>query len=116
MSLAAYKVIHIFGVLLVFAGLGAMLGEGSRRRLASASHGIGLLIVLIAGFGALARLGLSGPGSWPLWIWLKLAIWLLLGAAMTVGKRSPAAARALWWVVPVLGAAAAYLALFKPGA
>jgi hypothetical protein len=116
LSLAAYKVVHILGVLLVFVAFGAALGEGSRRKLASLTHGIGLLIVLIAGFGAMARLGISGPGSWPLWIWLKLVIWLVLGAAMIVAKRSPAAARALWWALPLLGAAAAYLALFKPGA
>jgi hypothetical protein len=116
MSVAAYKVVHIFGVLLVFVALGATLAEGSRRRLASMTHGIGLLIVLIAGFGALARLGIHSPGNWPLWIWLKLVIWLVLGAAMIFAKRSPAAARALWWLLPLLGAAAAYLALFKPGA
>jgi hypothetical protein len=116
MSVAAYKVVHIFGVLLVFVALGAALGEGSRRRLASMTHGIGLLIVLIAGFGALARLGIHSPGNWPLWIWLKLLIWLVLGAAMTFARRSPAAARALWWLLPLLGGAAAYLALFKPGA
>ena len=116
LSLAVYKVAHILGVLLVFVGFGAALGGGSRTKLASASHGIGLLIVLIAGFGALARLGIYGPGSWPLWIWLKLVIWLLLGAAMTVAKRAPGAAKALWWALPVLGAAAAYLAIYKPGA
>ena len=66
LSVAAYKVVHIFGVLLLFVALGAALGDGSRRRLASMTHGIGLLIVLIAGFGALARLGIHSPGSWPL--------------------------------------------------
>jgi len=116
LSVAAYKVVHILGVLLVFVAFGAALGDGSRKKLASMTHGIGLLIVLIAGFGAMARLGISGPGNWPLWIWLKLLIWLVLGAAMTVAKKSPAAAKALWWLLPLVGASAAYLALFKPGA
>ena len=116
LSVAAYKVAHIFGVLLVFVAFGAALVDGSRRKLATMTHGIGLLIVLVAGFGALARLGIHGPGGWPLWIWLKLLIWLALGAAMTVARRSPATAKALWWLLPLLGAAAAYLALFKPGA
>jgi hypothetical protein len=116
LSVAAYKVVHIFGVLLVFVGFGGILGGGARPRLARATHGIGMLLVVIAGFGMLARLGIYGPGSWPLWVWLKLVIWLALGAAMAVAKRAPGAARALWWILPLLGAGAAYLALFKPGA
>lgn len=115
LSLSLYKVVHVFGVLLVFLGFGALLG-GERRRAATLAHGIGLAVILVAGFGALARLGVANPGGWPLWVWLKLAVWLALGALMTVGKRSPAAARTFWWLVPILGAAAAYLALYKPGA
>ncbi len=116
LSLAAYKVVHVLGVLLLFVAFGAVLGEGTRRRLASATHGIGLLLIVITGFGALARLGLSGPGSWPLWVWLKLVVWLVLGAAMTLAKRSPGIAKALWWILPLLGATAACLAIYKPGA
>ncbi len=116
LSLSVYKVAHLFGVLLVFLGFGALVGDGSNRRTAQIAHGLGLVIVLVAGFGALARLGISGPGSWPLWIWLKLAIWLALGALVTVAKRSRGTAKMLWWLLPVLGAAAAYLAIYKPGA
>jgi hypothetical protein len=116
LSLSVYKVAHLFGVLLVFLGFGALVGDGNNRRTATIAHGLGLVIVLVAGFGALARLGIYGPSSWPLWIWLKLAIWLALGALVTVAKRSRGAAKSLWWLLPVLGAAAAYLAIYKPGA
>jgi hypothetical protein len=113
-SLTAYKVAHILGVLLVFVAFGAMLGDGTRRRLASSTHGIGLLLALITGFGMLARLGIHGPGSWPLWVWLKLVVFLFLGAAMTLAKRNPKSAKALWWLLPLVGAAAGYLAIYKP--
>lgn len=113
-SLTAYKVVHILAVLLVFVAFGAMLGDGTRRRLASSTHGIGMLLALITGFGMLARLGIHGPGSWPLWVWLKLVVWLILGASMALVKKNPKSAKALWWLLPLVGAAAAYLAIYKP--
>jgi len=114
LSLSVYKVVHVLGVVVLFMGLGAALSGSGRRRLATMSHGIGLVIILVAGFGALARLGIHGFSNWPLWLWLKLVIWVLLGASLAMSKRSAAAAKALWWIVPVLGAAAAYLAIYKP--
>ena len=115
LSLSVYKVIHIFGVLVLFLGYGVLIGDGNKRRAASIAHGLGLVIILVAGFGALARLGVMGT-AWPLWIWAKLAIWVTLGGLMTAAKKSPAVAKALWWLLPVLGGAAAYLAIYKPGA
>src|SRR6185369_12606400 len=75
-SIGAYKVIHILGVLFVFASLGALIlasrdgvERGSGRKLAGMTHGIAMLVVLIAGFGAMARLGMPNPAHWPLWVW-----------------------------------------------
>ena len=59
MSLAAYKVLHLLGAFLVLAALGAALAGGSRKG-SGIAHGIGLLLLLVAGFGALARLGQYG--------------------------------------------------------
>ena len=123
MSVAAFKVLHMLGVVLTFSALGALYvaagaaGNGAGK-LAKVTHGVGLLLVLFAGFGLLGGLGLShSPGGWPLWIWLKLAIWLVLGAAVVLLRRSTGATRTLlWWLLPLLGGAAAYLAFFKPGA
>ncbi len=70
MSFAAYKVIHVLGVLFVFTSLGALMlasregvERGNGRKLAGLTHGIALLVVLVAGFGALARLGNAEPGA-----------------------------------------------------
>jgi hypothetical protein len=41
------------------------------------THGLGLLLVLVAGFGMLAKLGIHGV---PTWAALKLIIWVALGA------------------------------------
>jgi hypothetical protein len=120
-SFAAYKVIHILGVVLLYTALGALMlaaregaGPGSGRKLAGLTHGIALLVILVAGFGALARLGLSSPGHWPLWVWLKTLIWLVLGGVIVLIRRSPRLGALLWWLLPLLGGAAAYLAIYKP--
>jgi hypothetical protein len=121
MSYQAYKVIHILGVLFVFAALGALMlasregvERGGGRKLAGITHGIALLLVLVAGFGTLARLGLGSPANWPLWVWIKLAIWLVLGGIIVLIRRAPQLGTLLWWLLPLLGGIAAWAAIFKP--
>lgn len=121
-TLAAYKVLHILGVLFLFIALGGLLsayssapdGSPASRKIAGMLHGLGLVIILVSGFGALARLGSSNPGGWPLWVWLKALIWLVFGAVLVLIRRVPALRRPLWFLLPALGAVAAYLALYKP--
>ena len=70
-----YKVLHILGVLLTFAVLGGLaltVANGATkstsqvRRLIGATHGIGTFIILLGGFGALARLGVMHGAGLPL--------------------------------------------------
>ena len=120
MSLAFYKVIHLFGIALLFTGVGGLCilsiaGSDSpkARRLSSILHGLALVIVLVTGFGLLAKLGMGA--AIPLWLWLKIAIWMVLGAAIVVIKRAPLYASALLFALPALGAIAGYLAIYKLG-
>jgi uncharacterized membrane protein SirB2 len=121
MSLFAYKTIHLFSVILTFTILGGLAlhaaNGGSRdsntqRKLTGILHGVGLLLILVSGFGMLAKLGMGGgvPG----WVWAKVAIWLIVGAAAATFKRGPGVARLVLWLLPVLGGVAAWLALYKP--
>ncbi len=122
MTLAAYKVLHVLGILFLFTALGGLLYASSSaaaqtpagRKIAGMLHGLGLVVILVSGFGALARLGLSNPGGWPLWVWLKALLWLAMGAVLVLIRRAPGLNRLLWFLLPVLGAVAAYLALYKP--
>lgn len=123
-SYALYKTLHVAAVLFVFTALGALTlhayNGGSRetnrgRLLTAIGHGLGLVMVLVTGFGLIARLGLGHTGVWPLWIYLKLAVWLILGAVLVVINRAPRLAGLLWIAIPLLGAIAAGLAIFKPG-
>lgn len=123
-SYGACKVIHIFGILLLIFSLGGLClhfvfngstrGPSTGRKLVAIAHGIGLLIVLIGGFGLLARLGIDPGTNWPMWVWLKLGIWILFGAMTILISRKPTLAKPLWLGIPALGAIAGYLAIHKP--
>jgi uncharacterized membrane protein SirB2 len=122
--LELYKVIHIVGIILLMSALGgaavrAMIGGAAEatptRRLLAILHGVGAFLVLLGGFGMLARLGImAAEGRFPAWLWVKLVIWGMLAVALVVPRRRPALARPLLLSLPVLGGLAAYMAIYKP--
>jgi hypothetical protein len=117
MSYEFYRVVHVFGIILLFTSLGTLAAtagatDARLRRLAAAAHGIALTIVLVAGFGLLARLGMFG--AIPAWAFAKLAIWLLLALLVLPLRRRPEWALWLWLAMPLAGGAAAWLAIAKP--
>ena len=108
-SLTAYKVLHLFSIVLTFTVLGGLAlhaaNGGDResnglRKLTGMLHGLGLVLILVSGMGALARLGMSG--GFPGWVWAKMAIWLVVGASAMVFRRSPRLSKQLLWLLPVL--------------
>jgi hypothetical protein len=120
MSYEFYKLLHICGILMIFSGLAALWGVYStgqapppgRRKALAIIHGLGMLLVLVGGFGMAAKLGLMA--NLPLWLYLKISVWLLLGASMVLAKRKAQWGPALLLLWILLGASAATLALFKP--
>jgi hypothetical protein len=78
-----YHVLHIAGLITLFLGFGCILGGNYRTGMKW--HGIGLLIMLVAGFGMLARLGLMT--SLPAWVWIKMGVWLVIGFLPVLAKR-----------------------------
>ncbi len=115
MSYETYKFLHITGFIAVFMAFGGLIILGSgRKKLLAVTHGIGLTVVLIAGFGLMARLGMSTPYTWPGWIYAKMLLWLVAGGLMAFIPRKPALAKPLWFVVIAMGMIAAWLAIFKP--
>lgn len=118
MSYLAYKWLHLMGVFAVLMGLGGQIAlsgvekKGRLDKLAGLCHGLGLLVVLVAGFGLIVRLAIPWP--WPGWVLAKLVIWLLVGSLLALVRKRAALAMAWWWVAFALAASAAYLALFQP--
>ena len=120
-SYAVYKVVHLVGVLMVFLALGGVttnaINGGAKnhswRKPIAITHGIGLLLSLVGGFGLLARLGII-HGGLPGWALAKLGIWILFAVLIAVVSRKQAWAKTIWPLIIVLGGTAAYLAGSKP--
>ena len=119
LSLSFYKVLHLLGIMLMFSALGAAIaaavaGDANPRlkKLGGLAHGVALLIILVGGFGMLARLGLT---DWGLWVWLKLVIWVLFGGITVFVRKAGEKAGWLLIALPVLGAISAWLALYRVG-
>jgi hypothetical protein len=118
--LLVYKNLHLLGVLMIFVALGGLILQQIQattrvqvwRKPVAVTHGIGMVLALVGGFGMLARLGIFWP--WPGWVLGKIIIWLVLGVLVALIGRAPALAKWLWWITIALGAIAAYLALNKP--
>lgn len=117
-----YNVVHILGLALALVGLAGKSAtaisvvEKHRNRaggLLAALHGLGMLLLLVGGFGMLARLGVT-HGSLPGWIIAKLVIWVILGVAVAIPFRKPNLVRPVLLLAPVLAATAAWLAINKP--
>ncbi len=116
MSADVYKFLHLFGVMFLFAGIGAVAYAGENRGKAMATHGIGLLLLLVAGFGMLAKLHPAAPTvysytAW--WVIVKMVIWLALGALPVLAKKRVLPPCGVIAVALVLGGVAAYLGHFK---
>lgn len=118
MSYEFYKVLHVFSVLVLFSSLGTLAVSGLMRqgqavqRMVKVAHGIALVLIFVAGFGLMARLGMFG--AIPGWAWAKIGIWLLLGLLVLPMRRKPELAAWLWLAAPALGGLAAWLAIRKP--
>lgn len=116
MSPMFYKFVHHFGLILLFLSLGGLGGlalvgqaQAKARAVFVALHGTGLVLILVAGFGWLAKLGYGLPA----WAVLKLLVWLALGAMLVPLKRRPALAKPLvLFVIPGLAAVAAGVAVW----
>jgi uncharacterized membrane protein SirB2 len=118
-----YEILHIIGIAMLFLATGGVAVHAanggsktgsSTRRLVGSVHGVGALLILVGGFGMLARMGFQHGAAFPGWLIGKLVIWLVLSAIALLPYRRPQLARPFLLLLPLLAGAAAYLALYKP--
>jgi hypothetical protein len=113
-----YRILHLVGLTLLLLGLGVILGTPrDQKPPASGSilHGLGLVVMVAAGFGILAKSGLANPSTWPVWVIAKMAIWLVFGVVPLMLKKKILPRSLGILVVLALVATAAWLAIMKPG-
>ena len=120
-SYQIYKIIHVTGIVLLYMGLGGILLvsasggaiKGKAKLLGMVGHGVGLVFILVSGFGMLARLGII-QGGMPGWVYAKLVIWGLAGIFVSVAKRKAQHAGTVFVLFMALATTAAYVAIYKP--
>ncbi len=113
MNAQTYHLLHVGGVILLFALTFSAFASPrpERKRKLLAGTGILALIVLIAGFGLIAKVyGNHFTG----WMIVKMVIWLAIAAFTGVVFRRPGKAKFFSWLTAILGLLAVYLVYFKP--
>lgn len=121
MSYQFYLLLHLLGIGALFFALGGLflhaINGGTKetnvmRKPTSIMHGVALFLILLSGFGMLARIGGSTSDMWVL---LKVLIWVVMGAAIMIPLRAQQMARPLWYAVPLVLMLAGWIAHVKPG-
>jgi len=119
MSYQFYKILHVFGLSLLFLGFGWLLVANRLKTQEEVSkkwgfifHGLGLTTMFISGFGLAARLGMFQNLAG--WVHLKILLWVLLGLSAILLKRLSR----FWYlnlpVILFITLVAMYSAIYKP--
>jgi hypothetical protein len=112
MPVETYRLLHVAGVMMLFLGIGGILATepGKGPKLFPILHGLGLLVMLVAGIGVVHK----QPYEWHPWVLAKIACWIVLGALPVLVKRGVLPRLAALVLALAIGATAAWLALQKP--
>jgi hypothetical protein len=107
MSAPFYLVVHLTGVILLFIGLGSALmpEDTPQRKVGLRFHGLGLVLLLVGGFGLVAKL--KTGFDW--WVIVKLVLWFGFGAMPIIGKRGLLPTPLAWTIAVVCGIVAIVL-------
>jgi len=98
MDYTTYKMIHVIGIAALALGMGGMMAGGENRRAFAILQGVALLVMLVSGFGLLAKLHLGFPH----FAMVKAVLWVVIGMLPMLLKRLK---------VPLAGAITIFLAL-----
>ena len=83
MSYTTYKIIHLIAISALALGVGGMMAGGNHRKLFSIVQGVALLVMLVTGFGLLAKLKLGFPH----FAIVKTVLWIVIGVLPVILRR-----------------------------
>lgn len=120
MGILFYKWLHLIGIATLFFALGSSL-QAARlgtvkennpwHKSNSLLHGVALLLLIVSGFGMLAKLSIHWP--FPGWIFAKLFIWAFMGYAIAFYKKGSAFSGKARILLIALFVLAAGISLYK---
>lgn len=118
MMVSIYYFLHILGALMLFTAYGLLIARAALapesprlRKLGAIVSGVALVVILVGGFGLLARVY---DNQWQGWVIVKTVVWVLLGGMMALINRQPKLSMLWFWLVIGLGALNVSMAYFKP--
>lgn len=79
-SYETYKTLHLFFILTIFSSLGFIASSSPYFSKKSTKVIVGFIsfLIMVAGMGLIARMGLKHGEAYPLWLNLKFAAWILI--------------------------------------
>lgn len=113
MSPQVYQIIHVLGVILLFALTFSAFAKPTpeRRRPLLIASGVLALIVFIAGWGLIEKIYQRQIAGWMI---VKMIVWLAMAAITGVVFRRPHLARLFSWIAVALAAIAVLMVYLKP--
>jgi uncharacterized membrane protein SirB2 len=106
--------IHIVSIVLFFSTYAVATVKPGSIKLEKILSGIAVLLILVSGMGLLARIGVPMKEAWPLWVKIKMGVWVIIGSSgHMILKRWPKAAGQFFWIAIALLIAASYMANYK---
>ena len=120
-----YRLIHFTGIFVLMFAFGSLFTGEKSTKAAAIGHGIGLILILLGGFGMHSSpiggelklkdtYNLIYGTKWPLWLLLKVVIWVLLGGAIVLAKRRLIKGAFAWILIIGLALGSYLLAYKKP--
>lgn len=114
-----YKLVHFLGVFLIYASYGGLIFRAALgsdnvklRKFGAIFGGVGLFLVLLGGFGMMARMGYSYSSGW---LMIKVIVWVAFGGLIALINRKPGLSKAWFFTIIILGGLASYAGIYKPG-
>lgn len=112
MPVTFYHVLHLVSLFCLFGATFSAFAapEPERRKSLLAASGIASLLVLISGFGLLAKLQVG----FPVWILVKLVCWFVVSGLAGVAFRKRALVRPLTILTVALSLTAVVMVYYRP--